>query len=748
MGLLKGIMFLHNLLAEEQSGILRFGGARMALLDIEAGFWGLRQQLEALVGHQLTDSALQQAGANGGAAFARAFAPDVTADTAVSIFRDCVAAYQAAGFGQFTVEIMEWPIGRVIVHGHNTFEAWMMQQHKQAEASACVYTAGVLVGFINVLTNRRDIVCIQNSCQAEGADECTFELIPATETNQTAVVAFDPNPGLATETAVTPPIEDEKEPTAELSALLAITQNIASALELEPMLHLILEQFKAVVAYDGAAVLELDGDALNILAYRGPIPQKDALRLRFPLTDSKANQAVIESREPVIISDVRGDTPLAHGFQAAAGTELETTFGYVRSWMGIPLISRDQVIGMLSLDHHQPNSYTGRHSLLALTFASKVAVAIENSRLYQEEQNRRRELQTLLDVAAAANSSLDLDEMLSTTMDRLVDLVHASRAGVLLWNEETGKLEPRLIRPERAIMAEDMAEMVQACQSVIDNGKALYIAPDVSKGFLEPGAFLPLRIRDRTLGLIGIIGAEAEQFSQGQLNLFQSIADQLAVAVENARLYEQAEQAAVAAERNRLARDLHDAVTQTLFSASLIADVLPRIWERDLDQGRARLEELRELTRGALAEMRTLLLELRPATLTETSLAELLRQLIQAVGGRSRLPIELIIEGERPLPPEIQVTLYRITQEALNNIAKHAGASQATLKLLFLPQAVSLSIQDNGRGFDPSNAPQHSLGLGIMRERAEKIGAQLTINSQIGEGTVVTVHIPLANGTE
>ena len=742
-------MLLNSLLTEEQSGVLHFGGARMALMDIEAGFWGLRQQMEALVGRQLTDTALQQAGANGGAAFARAFITHAVEKTAVSLFEQCVAAYQAAGFGQFDVEILEWPIGRVRVIGHHTIESWMMKRHQRLDkAAACVYTAGVLVGFINMTTDRRDIVCVQTSCEAHGADRCTFELIPATEANQTAVVAFDPNPGLTPHSDPSSFPKQDNDQTPELSALLAITQNVASALELEPMLQLILEQFKAVVDYDGAAVLDLDGNILNILAYRGPVSQADARRLCFPLAQSKANQAVIQTREPAIISDVRADTPLAKAFQATAGAELETTFGYIRSWMGIPLISRDQVIGMLSLDHHHPNYYTGRHSLLALTFASKVAVAIENSRLYQAEQNRRRELQTLLDVAAAANSSLDLDEVLTKTLDRLVDLIRASRAGVLLLNPQTKQLEPRLIRPARSISAENMATMVHACQSIVEKGSSLYIPPDPAEGFMEPGAFLPLHIRDKTLGLIVIIGAEKEQFSQEQLSLFQSIADQLAVAVENAYLYEQAEQVAIVAERNRLARDLHDAVTQTLFSASLIADVLPRIWERDREQGQRRLEELRELTRGALAEMRTLLLELRPATLTESSLGDLLRQLTQAFSGRARLPVELIVEGERPLPPDVQVAFYRIAQEALNNVVKHAGASQATLNLLFSPQHTQLSIYDNGRGFNQSDVPPTSIGLGIMRERAEKIGAKLTIQSQIGAGTVVTVMMPTTIGSE
>jgi signal transduction histidine kinase len=217
--------------------------------------------------------------------------------------------------------------------------------------------------------------------------------------------------------------------------------------------------------------------------------------------------------------------------------------------------------------------------------------------------------------------------------------------------------------------------------------------------------------------------------------------NQVALAIENAQLRDDAEQMAVIGERHRLARELHDAVTQTLFSASLIADVLPRIWERNSEMGQAKLAELRELTRGALAEMRTLLLELRPATLTESRLDELLHQLAAAVIGRSRLQVDVEVEGKRPLPPEMQIALYRITQEALNNIIKHAGATQATINLRFLPDCVTLVVADNGRGFDPNTVSAHSLGLGIMRERAAKINAHLDIKSVIGEGTTISVQV-------
>jgi len=203
-------------------------------------------------------------------------------------------------------------------------------------------------------------------------------------------------------------------------------------------------------------------------------------------------------------------------------------------------------------------------------------------------------------------------------------------------------------------------------------------------------------------------------------------------------LAEKAAHEAVTGERTRLARDLHDAVTQTLFSASLIAEVLPDIWDMNQAEGLKRLDELRQLTRGALAEMRTLLVELRPNALTEIPLPDLLRQLCEALIGRARLPIQLNVEGNRRLSPDVQISLYRITQEALNNVVKHAKATQAMITLR-LNGDVRLSVADNGCGFDPAMVPPDHLGLKIMRERADVIGANLSIYSEPGEGTQISV---------
>jgi signal transduction histidine kinase len=194
-------------------------------------------------------------------------------------------------------------------------------------------------------------------------------------------------------------------------------------------------------------------------------------------------------------------------------------------------------------------------------------------------------------------------------------------------------------------------------------------------------------------------------------------------------------------ERQRLARDLHDAVSQTLWSASLIADVLPEIWEKDPAKGLERLGRLRQLTRGALAEMRALLLELRPTALIETKMAELLNRLIEAATSRSGAQISLNFEGECYLPEDVHVALYRIAQEALNNATRHAMASEIKIRFSCGPKSARLEIEDNGRGFEPGDTPtgQH-LGLQIMGERASSIGADLNIISQSDEGTQVILN--------
>jgi PAS domain S-box-containing protein len=201
----------------------------------------------------------------------------------------------------------------------------------------------------------------------------------------------------------------------------------------------------------------------------------------------------------------------------------------------------------------------------------------------------------------------------------------------------------------------------------------------------------------------------------------------------------QLEEAAADAERERIARELHDAVTQTLFSVAAISEALPRVWERDPIEARHGLEQLRLLTHGALAEMRAMLLELRPAALLEHELGVLLRQLADAMMGRTRMPVTANVMGDCTLPGDVRIALYRIAQEALNNVSKHARASEAAVSLHCESGKAKLHVRDDGLGFDLAAAQAHQFGLAIMRERAQAIGATLDIDSTPGHGTRVEV---------
>jgi signal transduction histidine kinase len=259
---------------------------------------------------------------------------------------------------------------------------------------------------------------------------------------------------------------------------------------------------------------------------------------------------------------------------------------------------------------------------------------------------------------------------------------------------------------------------------------------------------VPLVINENVYGSLAFYFDRPRSFDPETIELAANFANQTSLALENAQLHAHAEETAIMAERNRLARELHDAVTQTLFSTSLIADILPRLWERNPAEGLKRLQELRTLTRGALAEMRMLLLELRPSALMDTELNELLRHLTDASASRSRLPIQLNSLGVPfTMPSDVKLAIYRISQEALHNIIKHAEASLVEINLQWLADRVYLTIRDDGCGFDTQTIPAGHLGIGIIRERAAGIDADLVIRSALGEGTFISVSWQFAETT-
>jgi signal transduction histidine kinase len=264
--------------------------------------------------------------------------------------------------------------------------------------------------------------------------------------------------------------------------------------------------------------------------------------------------------------------------------------------------------------------------------------------------------------------------------------------------------------------------------------------PVAESGEETAGALLavPLLVRSEAFGVLALSYREPRPFTDVDVRLAASFGGQVALAIENARLRDEVEQNAAASERSRLARDLHDSVTQSLFAASLKAEAVRRRWRPASAEARRNVEDVEHLTRGALAEMRTLLMEMRPHTLAESSLGTLLEQLAAATEGRSRVAAQVQVVGVRSLPPDVTVALYRIAQEALHNVDHHSGAAAAWVMLDLSGPVARLTVRDDGKGFDASRVTPEHLGLAIMRERAEAAGVEVEVDSELGRGTTVT----------
>jgi two-component system nitrate/nitrite sensor histidine kinase NarX len=250
----------------------------------------------------------------------------------------------------------------------------------------------------------------------------------------------------------------------------------------------------------------------------------------------------------------------------------------------------------------------------------------------------------------------------------------------------------------------------------------------------------PILAENAVIGFINLYGQTPCFFKEEDGHRLRAFADQAAIAIQNALLYERAQATAALEERQRLARDLHDAVSQTLWTVSLQADVLPTLWVHDPQEGKKSLERLQQLTQGALSEMRALLMELRPASLTGAKIEDLMRHLVDAAMSRKKIKIDLSVDCSCSLPAEVQVTIYRITQEALNNVVRHSQASHAWVRLDGRAGFVTLKIRDNGRGFDLRNHFSNHIGVAIMRERAEAIHASLKVVTATGGGTTIALR--------
>jgi len=372
----------------------------------------------------------------------------------------------------------------------------------------------------------------------------------------------------------------------------------------------------------------------------------------------------------------------------------------------------------------------------------------------REIERRRRVAESLRDIISLLNSNRPLQTVLDHIVAQAGTLLGADAAVIYHLEENRTPIAvlasyglPDELRADHyRLLIENLPAAPESDAPAPDLGREPTV--DAVNRHYQAQLAIPLKAQEEVFGGLMLYYTAPRKYASEEIALAVSFGEQIKLAIENDRLRTRAEQAAVAAERNRIARDLHDSVSQTLFSASLIAEVLPRLSSRDPAESMRRLEELKILTRGALAEMRSLLLELRPSALIEVEIGELLRQLTEAASARARIPVSLEISGNAPLPQEVKIACYHIAQEALNNVIKHARARRASVALWLLPEEVNLAIQDDGIGFIRQEVTPEHLGLTIMTERADGVDAVLHVESAQGAGTTIRFVWHPADGVD
>ena len=376
--------------------------------------------------------------------------------------------------------------------------------------------------------------------------------------------------------------------------------------------------------------------------------------------------------------------------------------------------------------------------------------------LERKVADRTKELATLNAIAAQVSHSLDLEEILNNALDEVLEAVNMDAGQAFQLEEETrtlipiahrGLSEPFIRSTTRLPLSSGLAGEAAKREVPVVGYLADYPEGELRNLLDQEGLqtviSVPLIAQRRMVGAMNLGSRTLRSVMPEELSLLASIGQQIGIAVENARLYEQAQQLAIMKERNRLARDLHDSVTQALYGVTLYAEAGARqLLSGDPDMVAEHLCEIRTTAQESLREMRLLIFELRLPMLKTEGLAAALQARLESVEARVGLETDLRVEGDGRLSPEVEEGLYRIAQEALNNTLKHAQAQTVSVLLHHNHRTVTLEITDDGIGFEPVEAREKGgFGLRGMEERAARMGGTLTVHSNPGEGTNVRVEV-------
>jgi signal transduction histidine kinase len=544
-----------------------------------------------------------------------------------------------------------------------------------------------------------------------------------------------------------------------LRALFEAGMAITSELSLDALLQRLVETAAGITGarYAALGVIDRSGSQLERFLTTGVDAETHAAIGDLPRGRGILGLLIREAK-PLRLHDLSED-PHSVGFPPGHPP--------MRSFLGVPILLRGVAYGNFYLcEKADGEDFTEEDQDLVTLLAGQAAVAIENARLYEATTQWSTQLESLHDVGNALATETDLDRLLDIVARRLRDLLEARLVAVLL---PVGTEDLRFAAVARGDGIEDellgrtMPRATSKSGRVFERGRsersdAVLDDPEVDHEIIRrfgarSGLWVPLVARSHTIGLIAAhdkLGADA-RFSDNDLRLAETFASRAALAVDlSQRIARDALRRVVDAqelERRRLARELHDETGQALTSILLGLRTLEETLDGPGPQ--AAVADLRELVVATLQDVRRLAVELRPKVLDDFGLVPALERLTETFAEQTGIVVrfESGLGAER-LPAEVETALYRIVQESLTNIVKHAHARTISIALTRKPGTVAVVVEDDGQGFDPAGVREGGFGLEGMRERVGLLDGRLQVESSEGAGTTLVAEVPASQAPE
>lgn len=566
--------------------------------------------------------------------------------------------------------------------------------------------------------------------------------------------------------------EDERRRAARTAVLNRIGRLVTGSLSLDEVLRTAVTALAEHLDYPHIALMLVDPEDPEVLVPRmraGVYTDEDLGEYRQSIHAGIAGAAA-RSRKPLLVNDVRSDPRY---IPIQAGSQLNAE-------LAVPLVVGDRLIGVLNIESEHPISEEDAADFEIA--AVQLAIAIDNARLFAETTNALTETRLLYETSRRISTAIDVDEVVHAYLEQVATRGRYICHIVLYEFDGDGDPSVVVVRgrwsPREGIVIGQtwLTRSRDGFDAELDQGQTVTIAdfhtdPRVSEEFRRNQhernaprslAMIPLMVGGQRIGLVILSSRENRPWREAALHPYQVTAAQLAAAIDNRRQYrlvaERGRRLAVLHERQRLARELHDAVTQSVFSVSLIAQSIVPALRRDPAEAEHRIDRLVEQSLTAMSELRAVLAELRPddSTSADEGAADaldggLVAALVRLAEGLDDHGLAADLDALRYTPQRRphERALYRITQEALSNVVKHARARRVTVQLAVDGDQVRLSITDDGAGVsavrDPgsaSHAGSGGLGLTSMRERAEELGGSLQRRSRTGYGTTIEVSLP------